>query len=59
LASFWLPWLVASAGMLREASLLLRPDLPRSAYGRHFSRQVWLGGLMLLAMILPQLPRPA
>jgi 4-hydroxybenzoate polyprenyltransferase len=59
LASFWLPWLVASAGMLREASLLLRPDLPRSAYGRHFSRQVWLGGLMLLAMILPQLLRPA
>jgi 4-hydroxybenzoate polyprenyltransferase len=51
---FWIPWLVASGGMLREASLLCRPDLPRSAFGRHFVRQVWLGGLLLLAMILPQ-----
>jgi 4-hydroxybenzoate polyprenyltransferase len=58
LATFWLPWLVASAGMLREASLLQRGDLPRSAFGRHFSRQVGLGGLLLLAMILPQLPLP-
>ncbi len=51
---FWIPWLVASGGMLREASLLRRPDLPRSAFGRHFTHQVWLGGLLLLAMILPQ-----
>ncbi|MFM8605281.1 MAG: 4-hydroxybenzoate polyprenyltransferase [Cyanobium sp.] len=52
-ATFWLPWLVASTGMLREAALLRRRDLPRSAYGRHFSRQVALGGLLLLATILP------
>lgn len=52
---FWLAWLVAAAGMLREAALLRRPDLPRSAYGRHFGRQVRLGGLLLLALILPQL----
>jgi 4-hydroxybenzoate polyprenyltransferase len=51
---FWIPWLGATAGMLREAALLLRSDLPRSAYGRHFSRQVWLGALLLLALILPQ-----
>ncbi len=51
---FWLPWLLASGGMLREAILLRRPDLPRSAFGRHFARQVWLGGLLLLAVILPQ-----
>jgi 4-hydroxybenzoate polyprenyltransferase len=42
--------------MLREAGLLHRPDLPRAAYGRHFGRQVWLGGLLLLATILPQRP---
>ncbi len=54
--TFWMPWLVASAGMLREAGLLHRPDLPRAAYGRHFGRQVWLGGLLLLATILPQRP---
>jgi 4-hydroxybenzoate polyprenyltransferase len=52
---FWLPWAVASAGMLREAALLRRPDLPRIAYGRHFSRQVRLGALLLLALMLPQL----
>jgi 4-hydroxybenzoate polyprenyltransferase len=51
---FWIPWLLASAGMLREAILLRRHDLPRSAFGRHFARQVWLGGLLLLAVILPQ-----
>jgi 4-hydroxybenzoate polyprenyltransferase len=51
---FWIPWLLATAGMLREAILLRRPDLPRSAFGRHFARQVWLGGLLLLAVILPQ-----
>jgi 4-hydroxybenzoate polyprenyltransferase len=55
LASFWLPWLLATAGMLREAARLQRPQLPRSAYGLHFRHQVWLGGLLLLAVILPQL----
>jgi 4-hydroxybenzoate polyprenyltransferase len=50
---FWIPWLLATGGMLWEAGLLRRPGLPRSAYGRHFTRQVWLGGLLLLALILP------
>jgi len=49
---FWLTWAVASAGMLREARLLRRVDLPRSAYGLHFSRQVQLGALLLLGLIL-------
>ena len=55
----WITWplgLVAAFGMQREAGLLRRPDLPRSAYGRHFSRQVQLGGLLLLALVLGQLP---
>lgn len=50
--AFWLAWLVASAGMLREALALAQPFLPRSAYGRHFSRQVLLGALLLLGIIL-------
>ena len=49
---FWLAWLIASAGMLREAWRLRRHDLPRSAYGLHFSRQVQLGALLLLGLIL-------
>jgi 4-hydroxybenzoate polyprenyltransferase len=55
----WISWplgLLAAAGMQREAALLRRPNLPRSAYGRHFSNQVQLGGLLLLALVLGQLP---
>ena len=55
----WITWplmLLAAAGMQREAALLRRPQLPRSAFGRHFSRQVQLGGLLLLALVLGQLP---
>jgi len=49
---FWLLWLVASAGWLREALLLRRPHLPRSAFGLHFRHQVWLGSLLLLGLVL-------
>ena len=49
---FWLAWAIASAGMLREAWQLRRVDLPRSIYGLHFSRQVQLGALLLLGLIL-------
>ncbi|MCP9785335.1 4-hydroxybenzoate polyprenyltransferase [Cyanobium sp. N5-Cardenillas] len=49
---FWPPWAVAALAMQQQAALLRRPDLPRSAYGRHFAVQVWLGGLLLLAVIL-------
>jgi hypothetical protein len=38
--------------MLREALALAQPSLPGSAYGRHFSRQVLLGALLLLGIIL-------
>ncbi|MCS5692216.1 4-hydroxybenzoate polyprenyltransferase [Cyanobium sp. FGCU-6] len=54
---FWIPWAVAAAGMQREAALLRRSDLPRSAYGRHFARQVQLGALLLLALVLPTVAR--
>jgi 4-hydroxybenzoate polyprenyltransferase len=49
---FWLCWAIAAAGMLLEALQLGRVDLPRSAYGIHFSRQVQLGALLLLGLIL-------
>jgi 4-hydroxybenzoate polyprenyltransferase len=49
---FWILWAVAAAGLLREAWLLRRPDLPRSAYGLHFRHQVLLGALLLLALVI-------
>jgi 4-hydroxybenzoate polyprenyltransferase len=50
--AFWPLWAVAAVGMQREAALLRRAALPRSAYGRHFARQVLLGALLLLALIV-------
>jgi 4-hydroxybenzoate polyprenyltransferase len=50
--AFWIAWAVAGLGMQREAWLLRRADLPRSAFGRHFQHQVQLGALLLLALIL-------
>ena len=51
-AIFWPVWALASAGLLREAWLLQRPNLPRSAYGLHFRHQVQLGALLLLALVI-------
>jgi 4-hydroxybenzoate polyprenyltransferase len=49
---FWLLWAVAAWGMQREAAIVRRPSLPRGAYGQHFSHQVMLGGLLLLALVV-------
>ena len=51
-AAFWPLWLLAAAGMQQQAAQLRRSDLPPSIYGRHFQRQVQLGGLLLLALVL-------
>jgi 4-hydroxybenzoate polyprenyltransferase len=51
-AGFWLLWLVAAGGWWREAQLLRRPALPRSAFGVHFRHQVLLGALLLLALVV-------
>ncbi len=51
-AAFWPLWLLASAGLLREAWLLRRPDPPRAAFGLHFQHQVQLGSLLLLALLI-------
>ncbi|MCP9818694.1 4-hydroxybenzoate polyprenyltransferase [Synechococcus sp. Cruz-9H2] len=48
---FWPLWTLAAAGMQREAQRL-RGQPPRSRYGEHFSRQVQLGALLLLALVL-------
>jgi len=53
--AFWLPWALAALAMQWQAWQLRSPELPRSAYGRHFANQVRLGALLLLALILPQL----
>jgi len=53
---FWPAWGLAAVGMVRGAWQLRSPHLPRSAYGRHFSQQVWLGALLLLALVLGRWP---
>jgi 4-hydroxybenzoate polyprenyltransferase len=49
---FWVLWLVACAGWLRETQLLQRLNLPRSAFGLHFRHQVLIGALVLLALVV-------
>jgi len=49
---FWPLWLLAAAGMQRQAVLLRRPALPAGAFGRHFQAQVQLGALLLLALVV-------
>ena len=53
----WIVGLIAGGSMVRQGWLLQRqPAGPGSRYGRHFSRQVWLGALLLLALIVGRLP---
>jgi hypothetical protein len=40
--------------MQREAAVLRRPALSGGVYGQHFSHQVQLGGLLLLALVVGQ-----
>lgn len=49
---FWLIWLVVVLGQLKEALALRQPQLPRSAYGRHFKHQVLLGAFLLLGLAI-------
>jgi 4-hydroxybenzoate polyprenyltransferase len=52
----WLLTAIAAAGMLGEGWMLRRPGLTAADYGRHFGRQVRLGALLLLALVLGRLP---
>lgn len=52
--SFWVLWTFAALAMQWEAGVLRRTALPRATYARHFTHQVMVGGLLLLALVLPQ-----
>jgi 4-hydroxybenzoate polyprenyltransferase len=52
---FWLLWAAASLGMQGEA-WRLRGTPPRSRFAQHFSRQVLLGGVFWLALVVGRLP---
>jgi 4-hydroxybenzoate polyprenyltransferase len=56
----WLLALVAAGSMVRQGWLLRRLERtgppPAASYGRHFSRQVQLGGLLLLALVVGRWP---
>jgi len=53
----WLVGLIAGGAMVRQGWLLQRQSAgPASRYARHFSRQVWLGSLLLLALLVGRLP---
>ena len=51
---FWVLWSVVAVAMQREAWMLRKPALPRATYGTHFSHQVMLGSLLLLALVVSQ-----
>ena len=53
----WIVGGIAGGSMVHQGWLLQRlPAGPGSVYGRHFSRQVWLGAVLLLALIVGRLP---
>ncbi len=49
---FWPLWVIATLGMQQEIRTINRSGFPISIFGRHFKNQVWLGGLLLLGLIL-------
>ena len=49
---FWPLWVVASIGMQREVVQLTKVLGTTHKYGHHFKNQVWLGGLILLGLVL-------
>jgi 4-hydroxybenzoate polyprenyltransferase len=51
---FWALWAPAALAMQREAAILRRPGVSRATYSTHFSHQVMLGGLLLLALVVAQ-----
>lgn len=52
--AYWPFWGLAAFGMVRESWLLDQPGF--AGYGRHFQRQVLLGGLLLLALVIGRVP---
>ncbi|NEO88551.1 MAG: 4-hydroxybenzoate solanesyltransferase [Spirulina sp. SIO3F2] len=54
--SFWVMWLLAVVGWGLQTRRLLQPELPRSAYGKIFAQNVWLGSAILVGLITGYLP---
>ena len=52
---FWPIWLVTSLGMQREVILIKQSNLEMSVFSRHFRNQVFLGGFLLLGLVLSQI----
>jgi 4-hydroxybenzoate polyprenyltransferase len=49
---FWVAWGIAVIGWVGQYFYLRQPDLPRIAYGRIFSQNVWLGFILLGGMLV-------
>ncbi len=49
---FWPIWCLATIGMQREVILVKRSKCLINIFGIHFKRQVWLGSLLLLGLVL-------
>ncbi|NCS25875.1 MAG: 4-hydroxybenzoate solanesyltransferase [Microcystis aeruginosa BS13-02] len=50
-ASFWLGLAIAAIAWLRQYRLLRQSDLPKPVYGQMFGQNVWVGFILLAAMI--------
>ena len=48
---FWLAWIVAVAGWIKQYLKLRQPRIPRSVYGKIFAQNVWIGFILLAGMI--------
>ena len=49
---FWPIWIFASLGMQHEVNKLRSSVSTMTIFGRHFKNQVWIGGLILLGLII-------
>ncbi len=50
--SFWPIWSMALIAMRREIDFLNSITLDKSIYGKHFQKQVMIGGLLLMSLML-------
>ena len=51
-SAFWIGLILAAAGWAWQFFRLRKPNIPRSVYGKILGQNVWLGFILLAAMIL-------